>query len=132
MVKFKTKTEFPIRDKRDKVIGSFIIRLIVNSVHAAINGIIAKGFYYRIDEDGNEICLDAFGTPISWESIEMAETQLPTFNDHNLKDAFIQRIIEFTFIQQQIESGENYGTVYSDWERDEEYDELLKKISVRK
>ena len=127
MVKFKTKTAFQILDKRNKPLGEFIIRLIVNSIYADASGCMAKGFYYYIDEDGNEFVLDAFNTAFTWEIVEMAETQLPPFaNIQNLKAAFEQRIIEFTLIQQQIESGENYGTVYSDWERDVEYDEQQK------
>lgn len=117
MVKFKTKTAFPIYGKRGNFIGDFIIRLIVNDISANNNGVIANGFYYY-ENDGEQIILDAFKTNIPWEQVEMAETQLPAFNATSLRSAFIQRIIEFSFIQQQIESGENYGTVYEDWELD--------------
>lgn len=127
MVKFKTNTPYELLDKRQKSLGSHIIRLIVNEINATISGVTAAGFYYYINEELQEIMLDAFRTQISWEQVKQAETQLPAFDAHHLKEAFIQRIIEFTFIQQQIEDGENFGTSYTDWERDEEYDELLRQ-----
>lgn len=125
MVKFKTNIEVELFDKRQKSLGSHVIRLIVNSINATISGITAAGFYYY-NVDGQDVVLDPFGTPISWEQVQMAETQLPSFDPQHLKEAFIQRIIEFTFIQQQIEDGENFGTTYTNWVRDEEYDEMLR------
>jgi len=125
MVKFKTTIEKAIVDRRQKPIGNHIIRLIVNDIHANISGVTANGFYFY-ELEGNQIVLDPFKTDISWTQVEMAETQLPVFNANSLRSAFIQRIIEFSFIQQQIESGENYGTIYEDWELDEENEALLK------
>lgn len=127
MVKFKTKTEKEVRDKRGNIIGSFIIRLIVNVIKANLTGAVADGFYYYINAEGEEEMLDAFNTKFNWQDVEQAELSLPTFDCNHLKEAFIQRIIEFTFIQQQIESGQNFGTVYEDWERDVEFDNALKR-----
>ena len=131
MVKFKTKTDFPLWDKRNKSLGSHLIRLIVNEINANASGVRASGFYYY-EFEGNEIVLDAFKTDILWQSVELAETQLADFNANSLRSAFIQRIIEFSFLQQQIESGENYGTVYEDWELDQENEELLKSEKSKK
>ena len=119
MVKLKTKTEKELFDKRLKSLGFHIVRLIVNEISANGSGAVANGFYYYEDENGQQV-LDAFRTNFAWETVAMAETELPEFNSNSLKDAFIQRIIEFSFMQQQIESGENYGTIYTDWELDNE------------
>lgn len=115
MVKLKSKTAFEIFDKRQNSVGFHIIRLIVNEISANESGVTANGFYYY-EQEGNQIVLDPFKTNIPWEQVELAETQLPAFNATSLRSAFIQRIIEFSFIQQQIENGENYGTTYDDWE----------------
>lgn len=131
MVKFKTKTAFPIINDRNKQIGEAIIRLIVNDIAANGNGVTANGFYYYINEESEEIVLSAFKTDIPWQQVELAETQLSAFNPNSLRSAFIQRIIEFSFIQQQIESGDNYRTIYSDWELDSEF-EANRKSTTKK
>ena len=125
MVKFKTTIEKALFDRRLKPIGNHIIRLIVNDIHANSSGVTANGFYFY-EFEGNQIVLDPFKTDIPWENVEFAESELPAFNANSLRSAFIQRIREFSFIQQQIESGENYGTVYEEWVLDEENEALLK------
>lgn len=122
MVKFKTNIEKEVRDERGKVIGQFIIRMIVNDVLMSINGFLAKVFYYYELEDGNQVTLCAFKTNIPWILLRDVEPTLPPFpNNQYLEDALIPRVVQFTFIQQQMESGENFGTVYTDWEVDEIY-----------
>lgn len=120
MVKFKTKTAKEIFDKRGKSIGEHVIRFIVNDIHASSAGVTASGFYYY-EENDVQIVLDAFATILNWENVELVESSLPVFsNSQNLKDAFVQRIREFSFLQQQAESGENYGTIATDWEIDQD------------
>lgn len=131
MVKFKTNIEKELFDRRLKPIGSHIVRLTVNDISANNSGVTANGFYYY-ESEGQQIVLDPFKTDIPWENVELAETQLPAFNAHSLRSAFIQRIIEFSFIQQQIESGDNYGTVYSDWELDAEFEAERTKTTTKK
>ena len=128
MIKFKTKTEFPILDKRGKIIGNYIIRLIVNNINAYINGAVATGFYYYSNEDGEEITLDNFKSDFAWDLVAVAETNLPTLESQNsLKANIYQRVAEFGLMQQMIESGSNYGTQGSDWEVDDEYNQMMRK-----
>ena len=118
MVKLKTNREIALFDKRQNSIGTFTIRLRVTEISANANGAVANGYYFYINDDENEILLDNFATQFSWENVALAESQLQPLPTNSLRDAFIQRIVEFSFIQQQIESGSNYGTVYEDWEID--------------
>ena len=128
MIKFKTKTAFPIYDKRGKIIGNYIIRLIVNNINADINGAVATGFYYYCNEDGEEITLDNFKSDFAWDLVAVAETNLPTLESQNsLKANIYQRVAEFGLMQQMIESGSNYGTQGSDWEVDDEYNQMMRK-----
>lgn len=128
MIKFKTKTEFPILDKRGKIIGNSIIRLIVNNINADINGAVATGFYYYCNEDDNEITLDAFKSDFPWDLVGLAEQQLPPLeSSQSLKSNIFQRVAEFGIMQQMIESGSNYGTLGSDWEVDDEYNQRMRK-----
>lgn len=126
MIKFKTKTEFPVPYKRE--IQQQIIRLIVNNITANLNGAVASGFYYYINTDGDEIMLDAFNSTFQWDLVAMAEQQLPPLeSSQSLKSNIFQRVAEFGLMQQMIESGSNYGTLGSDWEVDDEYNQLMRK-----
>ena len=126
MIKFKTKTEFPVPYKRE--IQQQIIRLIVNNITANLNGAMASGFYYYINSDGEEIMLDAFNTNFQWDLVAIAEQNLPPLEStQSLKSNIFQRVAEFGLMQQMIESGSNYGTLGSDWEVDDEYNRLMRK-----
>ena len=126
MIKFKTKTEFPVPYKRE--IQQQIIRLIVNNITANLNGAMASGFYYYINSDGEEIMLDAFNTNFKWDLVAIAEQNLPPLEStQSLKSNIFQRVAEFGLMQQMIESGSNYGTLGSDWEVDDEYNRLMRK-----
>ena len=128
MIKFKTKTAFPIYDKRGKDIGSFIIRLIVNEIVSTVNGAKATGFYFYQNENNEEITLDMFISNFAWDLVAIAETNLPTLSSQSsLKSNIYQRVAEFGLIQQMIESGQNYGTQGSDWEEDTEYNNAMRK-----
>ena len=126
MIKFKTKTEFPVPYKRD--IQQQIIRLIVNNITANLSGAVASGFYYYISTEGEEIMLDAFNTTFQWDLVAVAEQNLPPLEStQSLKSNIFQRVAEFGLMQQMIESGSNYGTLGSDWEVDDEYNRLMRK-----
>ncbi len=126
MIKFKTKTEFPVPYKRE--IQQQIIRLIVNNITANINGAMASGFYYFINNEGQEITLNPFESPFPWDLVAIAEQNLPPLEStQSLKSNIFQRVAEFGIMQQMIESGSNYGTLGSDWEVDDEYNRLMRK-----
>lgn len=126
MIKFKTKTEFPVPYKRE--IQQQIIRLIVNNITANINGAMASGFYYFINNEGQEITLDPFETPFPWDLVAIAEQNLPPLEStQSLKSNIFQRVAEFALMQQMIESGDNYGTQGTDWEQDVEYNNVMKR-----
>lgn len=121
MVKLKTNVERPIRDVRGKILGEYIIRLIVSNITIDINGGTASGIYYYKTAEGNEVALSNFATGFSWEDLSMLETVLQPFQTTaSLRDAITQRIVELSFMQQEKESGENYETVYTDWVIDED------------
>lgn len=120
MKKFKTNREIELLDKRQKPIGNFILRFIVNSVTATSNGVSYSGFYYYKNDHGQDEVLDSFNKQLSWEIVEGAEQQLPKLDTQNLLTAFLQRIKEFSFMQQQVEAGENWGTTAEDWIEDNE------------
>lgn len=118
MIKLKTKTEFQIPTKRGVIQG--IVRLIIDKLEIDTNNIIAKGYYYFIDENGQIVQLDMINTMQQWENIEYAEHNAlgSLQSSENLKDNILQRLNEFTFYQLQLENGENYGTYVNDWEID--------------
>ena len=118
MVKFKTKTEFPVYDIRQQEIGRFILRFIVNSITADNNGITYSGFYFYKNADDKDVVIDSFSFPKSWDIISQAETELSPLQGQHLFPLFKQRIVEFTYIQQQLESGTNWGTIATDWIED--------------
>lgn len=117
MLKLKTKTEFSIPTKRGVIQG--IVRLIIDKIDVDINNIIAKGYYYHMDENGLIQQLDMINTLQQWDNVAISENSLNQLQSNiSLKSNLLQRLNEFTFLQLQLENGENYGTVVSDWEID--------------
>jgi hypothetical protein len=116
MITKQTKTPFPILDKRGKPIVEFIIylkvvELIINEANITVNG-----FYYYKDEQEEIIVLDKFSEFFTWDIISAIEMILQPLDTISLMEALLQRMNEFTDLQIQSESGQNYGTLYTDWE----------------
>jgi len=116
MIQKQTKSQFPILDKRNKVIGNYIIYLKVEDISFNESNVNVNGYYYYINEDSSIYMLDRFNRNLLWEQIENVELSLQPLDTISLKEAMNQRIGEFTDIQLMLESGENYGTTYEDWE----------------
>lgn len=122
MLKLKTKTEFDVPNDRGFI--SVVVRIIVESVNINKNHVKAEGYYYYYDNNNNLVIPPngKFGASsmIPKETLTYLETNvLGNFN--NPKDFYLavhQRINEITMIQLSQESGQNYGTVASDWEID--------------
>lgn len=124
MLKLRTKTlktvpaKPPLRGTVD-----VILRLIVDGVFINKNGITPQGYYYYLDENGQIVKLDDFGQKAyqSWDVVIQTENNQmvpPLSSNVNLYDNIIQRLEEFSDLQQQIELGLNYGTIPGDWEAD--------------
>jgi len=119
MLKLRTKTAFTIPAKRG--VTNSIVRLIIDGLKIDNNNIVASGYYYFYDENGDVVKLDDIaGTPMLWDNIEAAEFNLlPALESTaNLKDNIMQRLTEFVFIRLQEENGVNYATIRADWEID--------------
>lgn len=117
MIKKRTKTQFPILDKRGKSIGNFYISLKIEEVTFNEVNTLCKGFYYYVNENLETVILDSFSILFNWRDITIIEdNMLPDINSPNLKEVLTQRVLEFTDLQIQVESGDNYGTALEDWE----------------
>lgn len=129
MKTFKTKTPKPILNDRQKLIDNFIIYLVIEDFRIINNNFIAKGYYYyKITEtiDGQDfervvklkdVGTGGGGTVLSWEMASQIEVYiLQPVNSDTLIENFLQRLVEFTFLQLEQESGENWGTTRNDWE----------------
>ncbi len=115
MITLKTKTAFPVRDNRGKLIGNFIIFLKVDSVLSNEANVTVKGYYFT-NEDNQINVLSTFDELLTWEQIAFAENNLEPIASLNLKSVLQQRVYEFTMIQLMMESGENFETTPNDWE----------------
>lgn len=116
MIQKQTKTSFPILDKRNKIIGNYIIHLKVEDIYFNESNVNVNGYYYYINDNESVVLLDRFNINLSWEQIDNVELSLQPLDTTSLKNTLSQRIEEFTDIQLMLESGENYGTTYDDWE----------------
>lgn len=118
MLKLRTKIDFTIPTERGVTQG--IVRLIIEKREEDINNIIARGYYYYLDENQTIIKLSDISTLIPWDTIEVIENNIlnPLVSTVNLRACVLQRIEEFTMIKLTEESGENYGTTPDDWEKD--------------
>lgn len=118
MLKLRTKTTFEAPG--DRVNVQTVIRVIIDGLFLDNNNADPKGYYYYNDENGKLVQKFIKGLK-QWSDIEMAETQLPPLaSTTNLKANILQRLAEFFFLQIQMEAGENFGTIASDWEIDTE------------
>ncbi len=117
MIRKTTNKQFPVLDKRGKSIGDYYISLKVEEVIFNEVNAVCKGFYYYVNENLETNVLDYFNIIFNWNEVMWIEdNMLPDISSPNLKDALFNRILEFTNLQLQVESGENYGTLYTDWE----------------
>jgi hypothetical protein len=123
MLKLRTKTEFSVTPPKARTPINVIVRFIIDGFFADKNGITPQGYYYYKDVNGSIVKLDGLGTnaPKSWDMIIQIENNgmVPLLNSNiNLYDNIMQRLEEFSELQQEVEIGENYGTSPSDWEAD--------------
>jgi hypothetical protein len=142
MVTIKTNVPKAIYNNRGTKISDEIIYLIINSIESDTNGTRAKGFYFYkktelIDDVANpitdevtgaviyaqiehitDVILDAINQYYTWEQVAQAEqyAHLPTINTSSFKDALFVRTKQFTKLQQQIDSGKNFGILFTDWD----------------
>jgi len=121
MIKFKNTEEKEFLDDRLNSLGFFTIRLIINNLIHGKDGIKPEGFYYRKDNDGNDVVLRVIDTPwLSSETIATIESQLGNFDNHSILDANMQRIKEFIMIKLQSNGLSNYGLNPDNWIEDED------------
>jgi len=123
MLKLRTKTEFPVTPTKARTPINVIVRFIIDGVFLNKNTVTPQGYYYYKDEFDRIVKLDGLGTnaPKSWDMIIQIEnnSMVPLLNSNiNLYDNVMQRLEEFSELQQEVEIGENYGTSPSDWEAD--------------
>jgi len=123
MLKLRTKTEFPVVPPKARTPINVIVRFIIDGIFMNKNTITPQGYYYYKDEFDRIVKLDGLGSnaPKSWDMIIQIENNgmVPLLNSNiNLYDNVMQRLEEFSELQQQQEIGENYGTTPSDWEAD--------------
>ncbi len=124
MLTIKTNKPFNILDISYNVIDSKDIYLTIENLYMDRNSVIAKGYYYYkkteiIEEVEVEtvVKLRNITTPMSWDMVAYAEeNQLPPIDASQLKDAVLERVLQFTVIQLTMEDGQNFGTTIEDWE----------------
>lgn len=124
MITIKTNKPFNILDISYNVIDSKDIYLTIENLYMDRNNIIAKGYYYHkkieiIDEVEVEVVtkLRNITTPMSWDMVSYVEgTQLPPIGSSQLKEAVLERVLQFTVIKLTMEDGQNFGTTIADWD----------------
>jgi hypothetical protein len=126
MITLKTKVAKPIYDNRYNQIGEYEIYLTIEKLEENINQVTASGFYFYKKPNEviegeeptfNDVVLDSFSTSYSWAQIEQVETMLQPFVSSTSYYAVTnQRMKEFALFQQQMESGNNFGIQFSEWD----------------
>jgi hypothetical protein len=126
MITLKTKIAKPIFDLRYNQIGEYEIYLTIEKLEENINQVTASGFYFYKKPNEviegeeptfNDVVLDSFSTSYSWAQIEQVETMLQPFVSSTSYYAVTnQRMKEFALFQQQMESGNNFGIQFNEWD----------------
>jgi hypothetical protein len=118
MLKLKTKTEFTA--PTDRGVVQTTIHFIIDGVFIDQNNITPRGYYYWYDEAG-KIYQRHIGDPTLLENVKLAEDNgvVPSLaSTVSIYANIIQRLGEFTHLQMLAEETENFGTLASDWEVD--------------
>lgn len=117
MLTLKTNTPFVIpfnRGVRTEYVYLTIERLDIDN-----NNVTPIGYYYFLDENNtvNKL-VDVARKPVLWEHIEPAEYSVleGLGSSVHLKDNLLQRLIEFTLIQLEMEGLTNFNIPYTNWE----------------
>lgn len=124
MLTIKTNKPFNILDISYNVIDNTPIYLTIENLYIDRNSVTAKGYYYYkkteiIEEVEVEtvVKLRNITTPMSWDMVAyVEENQLPPIDASQLKDAVLERVLQFTVIQLTMEDGQNFGTTIEDWD----------------
>ena len=124
MITIKTKKPFNILDISYNVIDNKDIYLTIENLYMNRNDITARGYYYyKTTETVDEVevetiyTLRPINTIMSWDMVAyVEENQLPPIDASQLKDAVLERVLQFTVIQLTMEDGQNFGTTIEDWE----------------
>ena len=118
MIRQKTKTEFDVPTKRGSV--KAIVRKIISSLDFQKSNVIVTGYYYYINKNEEVVKIDDIKKTFPKAHLESAEAGLlpDLVATENIYDSIYQRLMEFDALTMQKESGENFGTIPSDWEND--------------
>ena len=121
--KFKSTRLVERYDEYNRLLGSFTMRMIVNSLIVTGDEITPVGFYYYINTAGETITIAPIkNTSFPRSMVEQGEIQLPTFTNNRIFEAMEQRTIEFALIKWQIENGSSFGLLANEWVIDDEED----------
>jgi hypothetical protein len=124
MITIKTNKPFSILDISYNVIDNTPIYLTIENLYMDRNGVTARGYYYykkieTIDSVDVETVVKLINitTPMSWDMVTYVEgNQLPPIGASQLKEAVLERVMQFTVIQLTMENGQNFGTHVEDWD----------------
>ena len=124
MLTVNTNKQFPIRNSTYEIIDNKVIYLTVQKLELDKNNIVAIGYYFYkkteiIDDVEIEIIvkLKDNRTTLPWSTIAYVEGQvLAEMDNVNYQSANYQRLREFTQIQLQQESGQNFEITFNDWD----------------
>ncbi len=124
MITLNTNKSFPIRNSTYEIIDNQVIYLTVQKLELDKNNVVAIGFYFYkkveiIDDVEIEtiIKLKDNRTILSWNAIANVENiALQPMNDVSYQSSNYQRLREFTQIQLQQESGQNFEITFNDWD----------------
>jgi hypothetical protein len=116
MIIIQTKVAKTIRDERYKPIMEAIIYLKTMSIVIDNNNATVNAIYYYKDVDGNDVLLTNTSVMFTKEQVRAIQTRFPKIDTEDLFDAIDQRILEFTKMLLQMQSGDNFGILYSEWD----------------
>lgn len=124
MLTLNTNKSFPIRNSTYEIIDNQVIYLTVQKLELDKNNVVAIGFYFykKVElienvEIENIVKLKDNRTILSWNAIANVENiALQPMNDVSYQSSNYQRLREFTQIQLQQESGQNFEITFNDWD----------------
>lgn len=115
MIDFKTTQKLDFQPNGRKVINDYMYVKVLEPILGRYF-VRPKGYYYYVDEHGNEVKLQDFTGQISWQDIEIIEPTLTPIDGMTIKSAFNTRAEELSLIRidkEYNEDNENNWGIHS-------------------
>jgi len=116
MITIKTNVAKAIKNERYKEVTQAVIYLRTQRLVIDENNATVEASYFYKNDVGEDIILSNTSVFFTKEQVRAIQTKFPKIDTEDLFEAIDQRILEFTKMLLQQQSGDNYGILFDEWD----------------